>query len=405
MDNIVTLVGTSLFQNHPHLKELAKGNDFKVLKQNAFNAAKEFLNDQECCAELSSILPLKGSKRVHLIATKSAESIFCGYFIKKILNHHVVKVFFDPGRSVNLSFDRYENYERGLDELLDRIFELLQEVGSKDLVFNITSGYRGIIPYISAVAQVFGCRILYDFLGKENKPIVIEPLPIEFDRSILYILYPYLKFYGKVKIPAQIKKQLKDMGLVENGRLTPLGRIALFAIESHVYDRSILGHEMELLLYEYFVDKKDRARKLLEFEYDIVKRSYKEEGFRSDIDIYLANDKEYIWIEVKPINKLEKNSLDHIVNQFKNHQKKDVKLHKRTLKRYVVVLYGYKLPFELYEDNIKNFKNDMKRKFGIETELYFLEIPLKKSDNKYLQKNNLHKIASSCKIEDLKKVY
>jgi len=403
MSAIITLAGTSIYENHPASKDrLENIRTFAQMVEEAKNAARKIRQDDECCAEIASIIPLKGKKkRVYLFASNTKEGCFAALIISEILKAKGIDVVFGSEYVLDLKFDTKANFEEGISQLLDKIFTVIQQEKGRKIAFNITAGFRGVIPYISTVAQVFGHEIIYDLQGERNSPIIIDPLPIEFDRGILHVLYPYLKNYTSADIPADIRKLLRQMGLCEKRRLTPLGKIALYAAEEKIYDRSILGFEMEYILFEYFTTRRKQAKRELDFTYEEILHSYSDETFTSDIDIYLANKEEFVWIEVKPISYLEQ--LNKIVKQFMRAQHSFIKLHYKRLNKYVVVIYGFNEPLERSKIKISNFVKRM-RSAGIESEVFFVQLPLAKKSKGLFSKHTLQNLLQHYKIERLIKI-
>jgi len=414
MKSVIVTVGTSLIRNfYNDIKDVV---DFSIFEKSAFkyeeyvsklSIVEEILlnkakNNAECCAELASLIHLlkkHNEINIYLISSDTLSSFLIAQILKEVLLGYksVSKVYF--GKSFvakNLKISTKTEFEEGIESLLDIVYRVLKK--EKRVIFDITGGFKGVIPYFSTIAQIFDCEIIYDFEGKDNELIEIKPLPVEFDRGILELFYPYL--LDQSLITDIIESKLSYFGFIKDKKLTPLGKIALWTFELKAFDKSLLGYFMEHIVYEYFSRMKNQNRfDILDFKYTNIELSSKTKN--SDIDILLENDNEFIWIEIKPLSYLFK--LRSLKNQTFKKQLKDIENFNKKIKKYVVIFYGFDDNFlEKYKNSpIIDFKKRVRRKVKVDAEFYFVHLPLAKKDKSGYSTKSFRNLLQNFKIDKL----
>jgi hypothetical protein len=419
---VITTLGTSLlrhyfsnnscpdFLNLPYSDNNKKNyiNRLKELEDKIFNWFDSCEKSAES-ATLCQMLKDDVKYKFYFIASDSLSTYLIGNVLKRFFklnypnNIELIKIKV----AKDLSMENIEVFQKGISNLLDILFNIIKKESKSEIYFNITGGYKGVIPYFSTIAQIFDCKIIYDFEGEKNRLITISALPVEFDRSLLELFYPYLALDSSFN-NLEVNSYLEKEGLLKDRKLTPLGKIAKYAVEEKIINRSTLGYIIEFVLYEYFWEKKDKI--FLNFPYKRVEKEKKinnsEDGANlSDIDIMLENGDKYIWIEVKPISNFY--NLSQLKGQFFKRQLKAInvykKRYKKSLFRYVIIFYG--LEFNLKEANftpLRKFKREMKF-YGIEATFYYLNIPIALKE-KILGIRNYQKLLTNFKIEKLIKL-
>lgn len=133
-----------------------------------------------------------------------------------------------------------------------------------EFIINVTGGYKGIIPYLTVIAQLWGIQMFYLFEDSET-PVTINKLPVQFDPSLIEQLYPYLndaflKNLNSIKKNQMAKEHLLTYKLV---REIPSGLLDITAfgkIFSHYValkdpnDKSVFGFFAEYKFYEFFLE-------------------------------------------------------------------------------------------------------------------------------------------------------
>jgi hypothetical protein len=413
MKKVITTVGTSLISNY--LKENKTLNHYEIIKEkpsseyeNEKRRIEKIKNDlmnfarkkDNACAEITSINKIKekysGEElEIVLLASDTLDSIIVSEILEKIMSNNEVKVLFSRENSVvnSLRVDKKESFIKGINNLIDKIFNLIKKKDAvlkpKEVLFNITGGYKGTIPYFSTIAQIFDYEIVYTFEEYVNSKDIIEikPLPVEIDRGMLELYYPYINDVNLIN--GDIKNQLIELGLYDGENLTPIGKIALFSVKNTPLSKDVFGHFMEYKVYEYFINllfDKKYCECLGDFNLSEVKHGESLGKNLTDIDILLANDNnEIVWIEVKPVLYLiDKKKNDELKEQILNRQlsklKNSPKFKNKKLRKYLLVVYGYS------RDHIKNecIENltEIFNSGNIDFDICYFEIKLAKSDKK-----------------------
>lgn len=265
MKRVITTVGTSIFDNYREEKndidthyQALKEEEHKnwdrytgridVVRKAVINWSKSSHN---ASAEIKSLLKIqeyfKEDIEAYLIATDSITSRLAAEIIKNWFENYdkiKIKTNFDPKKDVisGLQIADYKNLIKyGLPNLINRI-NSIAGVGTgsagyfNDIIFNITGGYKAIIPYMTIMAAVNECKVAYIFEDTDSL-ILIPPLPIKIDYDI-FDKYSYQIAWLDEGIDKyqQAKSQyfegfteLENKGLVDeidNGAcLSPVGRI------------------------------------------------------------------------------------------------------------------------------------------------------------------------------------
>jgi CRISPR/Cas system-associated protein Csm6 len=284
MSCIVTTVGASLFTNYLEKSDFIKA-DYKAIKdalhqdwdnkqvricsikKNADFKNWISRNLKDSCAEIASLLTIieiqKIDVRIRLLATDTVLSRLAAELImEQIITHPVsgedVTVEFYPERDVirGLRIDDAEVFEtEGLHQFVKRFAGLDKQYGP--LILNITGGYKGLIPYLTLIAQLYNAPVMYKYEESEAL-ITIPQWPINFDSELAIEYGDQLRNVNKINDYDKlrlIKKHLLD----PNGELTPLGMIlkdyAKTVDGNQFLNENLRGDCAEFRWFEYYVSE------------------------------------------------------------------------------------------------------------------------------------------------------
>ena len=250
---IITTVGTSLVTNllykDSNVKDL-----FQILKQQDYNQRKEFQNeygrllsllkkqnfDEKTSAEIKSIINIQKSDNfnfleIELIATDTLLSPLCSEALKFILESNIddIDVKFSERNIIkDLQVSNFKRYKKGLINLINRLNDFTYDgTYTKDLLLNITGGFKGVIPYMTLYGQINNIPLFYIF-EFTNSLIEIPQLPITLDKTIFDKYWQ--EFYKvskdmveKDKLSKQFIQDTKNLIEIEDGYvyINALGKI------------------------------------------------------------------------------------------------------------------------------------------------------------------------------------
>ena|GEM_PF-2244125 len=299
----------------------------------------------------------------YLIGTDTVAAKIAGEFIRERINNserkdkiEVKDLIVVPGLDVSSK----GSFENGVDKLIYAIDQLIGDVIqckdrnkrkkiSESICFNVSGGYKGVIPIMTILAQLYECEITYIF-QEYKKLIVISPMPINFDPILTESLYfdLLLRIDDKTNKPRYID-QLSKHGFYSKDKteITALGRLFMKMVESnHPSASNVFGYYVEYRILKYLCEKKE------EFEHSkIIKVPGKdpiELDFVFEKKDSAGRDIREVW-EVKPITALfsdqnnpskdssiKKVYISKIIEQIS----KQIKYPDTNIGRYKVVFYS-----------------------------------------------------------------
>lgn len=342
---------------------------------------------------------------VKVISTESIASVLSSQILKglKIEGITFGDIVLVKGMQVS---DSKKMSAKGVDDLAKSIRDLLHDekgMLKKDVVLNISGGYKAFIPYITIMAQIYGIDMYY--IHEDSKELItIPPLPVHFDWSIAEKYYPYLS--NPNELSKAEKSGLTGLGLaiemnkykliVKTGSkysITEFGKILKEELESNTgVSKSTMGHFVEYKVLECLNNCKYTALNGVKFFYP--ERSvefpdkYSKSGKR-EMDILLYKDKkktnEVVVMEIKSFMQIGIcDYLDKTVSQI--HSQLDVlKYSGLKVAEYVVVLYslGFDNKLNTCRPAYERITADVKKKLGCSFRMYHLKIELEKNDKPY----------------------
>jgi putative CRISPR-associated protein (TIGR02619 family) len=209
MKKIITMVGTSLFENY--LEEYSNDTNFKNAydyfknnKSKADDLDKElnrkknieksfnesyFRNNQNASAEIKSLIKLKEELNeeleIYLLYSDTALSRLAAEILQRALSYFEDLKncpIHSPLKIKGLQIWNRGEFNEGMVNLIQTIEKISQGYW-ENVIINITGGYKATIPYLTILAQVNRCPIYYIFEDTESL-IKIPFIPIDIKQSI-----------------------------------------------------------------------------------------------------------------------------------------------------------------------------------------------------------------------------
>jgi len=258
--------------------ELDKRNNKKNYRDNQDQFSAEisslllFLSKEEDAVSISGKDITRNGKfnyKIKLLISDTPKSEFCarviqGYFNKKIPN--LVKDD-DLIRIQSLNEDG-KKFNQGLKYLLTEVNSLVQSKEYEEIIFNITSGFKGIIPYLTLAGMCYqNIKIIY--LYETSSEIVSVPkLPVGFDiagwndnRAFLRTLKEIIGIYSNIdELP--LSEEFKNLFEIENGKpiLSPFGEFLNDEYERRKKEKSLSEFGRGYILADLIKDKGQKER-------------------------------------------------------------------------------------------------------------------------------------------------
>ncbi|WP_353686780.1 putative CRISPR-associated protein [Thermodesulfovibrio sp. 3462-1] len=265
MKKIITMVGTSLFENYIEKNDDTNfKNAYNHLKNNKINAQNLDSESQRrkniekgldrtwfekhkqnVSAEIKSLIKLKEELNedfeIHLLYSDTALSRLAAEILQKAITQYYdefkdceVKIIEIPKLQI---WDKREFME-GMSNLIKKVDEISK--GSwENVIINITGGYKATIPYLTILGQINRCPIYYIFEDTDAL-IKISPTPISINWGIFekysHILEKFEKgidqlneFKKDYSEYDQFYEELKSLIWIDNqlqlAELNPIGKI------------------------------------------------------------------------------------------------------------------------------------------------------------------------------------
>ena len=252
MKKIITTVGTSLIDNYMKTRKkfpkdvYIKKNRLEIDDKDANHyAAKlyKWVTEDKANAASAEITSIEKIKKecgddldVYLLASDTALSYICSLAIKKSYNDvngiKIKEISVISGLRVN---SKNKFVKEGLPSLISRIDNIANGYFS-NVIFNITGGYKGVVPYLTIMALINQSEIKYIY--EDSKELITIPiLPIIINDEIfekyfdeLSLLNIGIENYQNVKCENyEIYNNLEKIGLVESqdnlALISPIGKI------------------------------------------------------------------------------------------------------------------------------------------------------------------------------------
>jgi len=259
MKRIITTVGTSLLTNALG-DNLSINLDYRRTRGLPFNETKNRVaqvegierilkkqiekNDTSISAEIDSIIKIANEYKedcdVYLIATDTIQSPICAEYIQKWFEKNsrefISTIHFRKTQEFiieDLQVKQKQAFERkGLTNLFNRINTIAGGFWG-NIVFNITGGYKALIPYMSLMAQINNVPAYYNFQEskEENFDLLKIPnIPINVDYALFDKYWEEIEkiaTIGEIEDNYQLKQDLSSILEFEDNfvMLTGLGSV------------------------------------------------------------------------------------------------------------------------------------------------------------------------------------
>lgn len=460
MKKIVTTVGTSIFTNYrdeevkkrfgdyvgidvpyDRTKDIPASGIYDDNCRTHICTLKETIEDywykdendkpnSNASAEIASILKIAYEENepceVHLIATDTLHSVLAAELIvdwfEKFSQPKVSKVLFqrqdtefkeqkDSEHVVkDLRVDSHKDYEKGFFNLFDLLDGLIKvsEKENNEVVFNITGGYKALIPIVTLYAQTkrIPLKYLYEsYEGKEEPLISLAALPFHFDWGLLELLADYIQNEDlRVGLPETNEEALdllRRYRIVKNQttELTIIGTLIKKFVDQRLWEgKSSFGYIAEYKVYEVLIEEfNERPKRGVEYFWDInspnqysEKPKYDRDNAKEkciEFDLISESDGKQIWYEVKSFSKT---GLRKALNQAKTKIEFQQAALKAPLDRFRLVLYKFDFKEIKTDQQLSNIEKVFK-KAGVKYEIWYFDVPANLDLEKVKNKSFLEK--------------
>lgn len=345
---VITTVGMSIYNNASYLADSVHKNwktlSDKYAKYSSIGTIKnaikkEWSSNPNTSAEIASLIQiqqeLKCPIEVYLIATETIHSHLCAELIRdwfeEFPQQHITAKSIQIKVITSLLVSTKVIFKTGLSKLFKVIDEeiVIKDKNNKrqwnEIAFNITGGYKAIIPHLTIMAQIYRCPMYYVF--DENREddlkyelIKIPALPINFDWLVSEIYGHFLSsdtMLTKSLTNNDDKIKLLGYGLIkEDNTRDVFGELLWQYINSKSPESpSVMGLFVEYKVYEYFNENRGDYSELpkrgISFYWEDKSKTKicledKKFGRIAEIDLKLTNYcSKYAIVEVKTIKQLK----------------------------------------------------------------------------------------------------
>ncbi len=214
MRKVITPVGTSLFENYREKNALEYYDEIKDCFHKDWENYKREIeriqdpllkwarSSENSSAEIKSIMKIKDEVKdeldIYLLASDTIVSRLAAEIITEIMKERFdgksgLTVKFEPGyvvKSLQIR-NRKEFAQEGLSNFIN-IIEKISGEYFDNLIFNITGGYKVLLPYMTIISQVFKVPSYYIFEDTDEL-IKIPRSPIDIDWAFISDNYNLLK--------------------------------------------------------------------------------------------------------------------------------------------------------------------------------------------------------------------
>jgi putative CRISPR-associated protein (TIGR02619 family) len=191
-------------------------------------ANKDFIGTES--AELQTLIAMIAQDysddteklNLRLIASDSAESEFCAEVVGKVLKEKFTgRVDYRVISVLGLNVDNYEEFRhRGINNLVRILIGINIERDSKQTVYCISGGFKGVVPVMTILAQLLDVKCFYNY-ERTSALIEIPVFPFDFDWK------EWDEKHHKLMEPEKLSED-ERRGLIEAGLMDRAGAITVF---------------------------------------------------------------------------------------------------------------------------------------------------------------------------------
>jgi len=384
MKTVVTPIGTSLITNY--IDEFLAEKENRDINENVRAVYNDIRNNKNIekddldsiennlevylkdysnsCAERKSIEAIKRVEndiKIILIISETQISKYLGKIFKNYFGENC-----EIKEIEGLQIDDKERFE---NKGLHNFIEFFKTLDKKNLIFNITAGYKAFIPYLTIIGQIYSIPIKYIFENSDSL-ISIPELPTGFDDEVADLYLPYLYKDGLklLKSNNDIKDELERYGFITLNNtkisITPLGE--LFRNYMH-YKKTYLGIIIEFLISDLFIKNGQFPKKG-----EIYYYNENNEEKIGEIDLILEKDDEIEFFEIKSLNAYKERQLKRHINFIDNYD---------TTKRKTLTIFFYLLDEKLLRAKKSSFKKIKEENENINFKVKYIKVKPKKFQN------------------------
>lgn len=329
MKKIITTVGTSIFTNHfdginradlqkvhDGLKDGFPSNRWleKAVQKNCDKLrteVKKFWESDQASSEISSLLKIAKQYKseeleVYLIATDTVLSRLAAELVQEWFGERMT-IHFNPKAHVisGLSIEQATTFvEQGIQGLVQAILDIQgKDETEGSTILNISGGYKGLIPIMTIVGQLYNMSICYTYEDSDEL-IEIQHMPLNFDWEIIEQYSTPLLRPQRMTIEEGEALWALHLAIEKEGRytLTLLGTlISQYLKRNPPHFGTQFGYFIEYKLKEYF-DEQLGCQQVL---HGYKPQKYDKAAPDGDVDLALLDGAGgVIAIEIKPFELL-----------------------------------------------------------------------------------------------------
>jgi putative CRISPR-associated protein (TIGR02619 family) len=231
-----------------------------------------FLNKEEKAIDINDTNIIKKNNfnyKIKLLISDTPQSKFCARVIQGYFNIKLSNLIEDVDLITICSLtEDGKKFNQGLKNLLTKINPLIKNGEYDEIIFNITSGFKGIIPYLTLAGMCYqNTKIIYLY---ETSPVIVPvpKLPVGFDiagwndnRAFLKTLQEVKGIYLDIsQLP--LSEEFKNLFEIENGKpiLSSFGEFLSDEYERRKKEKSLSEFGRGYILADLIKDKDQKER-------------------------------------------------------------------------------------------------------------------------------------------------
>lgn len=319
MKKVITMIGTSIFENYrnDNKTDSVFSNYLETLKDKDMNNYENdpkiqyiknklgnWISGIDKCAELKSVSKIAKETKDKLEVYFLTSDTVLSNIVFEIIKENWEKFeelknfsFFPNSRSEaskaivkGLQIKNREQFvNKGMINLVNKIFEIANGYWD-NIIINITTGYKAIIPYLTILAQVFKCPIYYIFEDTDTL-IKIPYIPIDIKWDIFkenkeFFFKLETEKISEIPIDTKLKEEIESLvervdNIIE---LNPLGTVLWEKYKNSFYLFKISDIALD------YIKKKDKDNIINDSLVVLINR-LKENPSDPDLNHPLTNEK------------------------------------------------------------------------------------------------------------------